>query len=537
MNQQKSLIPVCITAIITLAFFIYFSLPFKHAGFFPTMDDVQVVRIDQMLTELKSGQFPVRYIDNFGNRGGYMLFNYYSPLPYYIGAGYQLIVHRPVKATKLIFLTGITIGALGIFFLLKKYTGTIPALLGVCLFLSSAYVGYDVYVRGALAELWGLAFFPWVFWSFFKVRDKPIFLHCVLAAIFLALAILSHIAITFVFTFFLLCMVFIPPYKKESIVGIGLSLGLGLLLSAFFWLPLVLEKQYIIYDQSGYATNQYLAGFLSMFQLIGFDKINHDFPTFGLGLLIATLGSVVYLFTRKAFIYRKEFIYFLAIFVVSLLFTISVSKFIWDHIPQIRYLQSPWRFLSISIVCAIFICGLALSQIKKFWIQIIIVGLVLMYAIILQNSYLRPYTYNDIPEYKAEGVCSTTTWENEYLPKWVKQCIPKELANKTYPIFQTTSTISETSVKKNGREIDLQTIGKGRISVVKYYFPNWHLFIDGKKSTIYPSTKYGLITFDVPEGNHQVQLVILSTPAQKIGNGLSLIGLGLIGIILVLSLI
>lgn len=518
--------------ILTAIFFIYFSLPFFHHGFFPTMDDVQVVRIDQTLIELKSGQFPVRYIDSFGNRGGYMLFNYYSPLPYYIGSGYELLVKRPVKATKMVFLTALLIGSLGIFFLLRRYTNAMTSFLSVCLFLSSAYLGYDIYLRGALAEIWGMVFFPWILWSFLRVKDKPTIANCIIAGIFYALVILSHIAIAFFFSFFLFFMICIPPYKKKNIVNLGISVGIGLLLSAFFWLPILIEQNYIVYQHSEYATKQYLVGFLSFNQLIGF-RINPTqlHATLGLGLFLLTIASGIFLLFNKKNPHKPIFIYFFIIFFCSLFFVLPITKFIWDKAQPLRYLQSPWRFLAISTIYAIFICGIALSFIKKWWIQTLIVSVVVIYTLIFQTGYMRPYAYNDIPEYKAEGVCGTTTWKDEYLPKWVSRCLPKEVSGSpSYSIFShTASKITDVSVEKNGRLITFETSGKeGVVTIAKYYFPNWHLFIDEKKTLIYPSTQYGLITFTVPRGSHQVRLVLGSTFVQTLGNVLSLSGLCLI---------
>lgn len=512
--------------ILVVGFFVYYSRPFFHPGFFPTMDDVQVVRIDETLKELKSGQFPVRYIDTFGNQGGYMLFNYYSPLPYYVGATYQLLVTRPVKATKIVFLTAMFFGSVGTFFLLKKYTNSITSLLGVCLLLASSYLGYDIYLRGALAEVWGMMFFPWVIWSFLRVREKPTGVRICLAGLFYALAILSHIAIVAVLSLSLIFMVFIPPRNKKTSLNLVLSATLGLLLSAFFWLPLILERKLVVYQQSAYANEQYLMGFLSWTQLTGFsfDHTNLQ-ATFGWGFFLLTLIGSLFLFVRLKDKKRPLFIYLFVVWLASLVFILPLAKPLWDLLPVLRYLQSPWRFLTVSTIFAVFICALALSQIKKWWLQTVIVGAVVAYAIIFQKGYLQPYAYNNIPEYKAEGVCGTTTWQDEYLPKWVKECIPREVSqSSSYPIFQATNVQAKNvSLQKNGRLITFNTRGKqGEIVVGKYYFPAWYLTIDGEKVAIHPSTKHGLITFNVPPGKHQIRLALGNTSVQALGNYLSL---------------
>jgi len=302
-------------------------------------------------------------------------------------------------------------------------------------------------------------------------------------------------------------------------------------LSTFFWLPLFIEEHYIAYNQSGYATTQYLVGFLSLPQLLGIAQISKDVsPTLGLGLFIGTLASLLFIFTRKKTRLKPLALYLTIVLLSSLFLVLPLSKFLWDGVPQLRYLQSPWRFIAISTVSAIFLCGLGLSMIKKWWLQMTVVCALTLYTVVFQSAYFHPYTYNDIPEYKAEGPCSTTTWEDEYLPRWVKKCLPKEIKSDVYPILDhASSKIKNIIVKNNGRTIEFNTEGKkGTITIAKYYFPSWYGSIDNKSSALYSSSLYGLITLQIPEGNHHVVIALKSTPVQKLGNILSALGIILI---------
>src|SRR5688500_13995787 len=120
----KLLFPLFISS---LALF-FVTQPIFHDGLFQTMDDIQVVRIEQMYKELKSGQFPVRITSELGNGAGYMLFNYYSPLVYYIGAIFHALGFTLVISTKLVFLLGFLIAWLGIYLLLRLKFDTVTAI-------------------------------------------------------------------------------------------------------------------------------------------------------------------------------------------------------------------------------------------------------------------------------------------------------------------------------------------------------------------------------------------------------------------------
>jgi uncharacterized membrane protein len=54
-------------------------------GFYPMHDDTQVSRVVVMGRALIHGQFPVRWVSDLGYGYGYPLFNFYGPLPYYVG--------------------------------------------------------------------------------------------------------------------------------------------------------------------------------------------------------------------------------------------------------------------------------------------------------------------------------------------------------------------------------------------------------------------------------------------------------------------
>ena len=74
--------------------------PFFHSGFFPIHDDTQVQRVFEMKTALKDGMFPVRWVPDLGYGYGYPIFNFYAPLPYYIGGFINLLGGKTANLKK-----------------------------------------------------------------------------------------------------------------------------------------------------------------------------------------------------------------------------------------------------------------------------------------------------------------------------------------------------------------------------------------------------------------------------------------------------
>ena len=59
--------------------------PLFVPGYFSHHDNLQVIRIFEMRKCFADLQIPCRWVPDMGYGNGYPLFNFYGPLPYYIG--------------------------------------------------------------------------------------------------------------------------------------------------------------------------------------------------------------------------------------------------------------------------------------------------------------------------------------------------------------------------------------------------------------------------------------------------------------------
>ncbi|MBI5452179.1 hypothetical protein HY945_01840, partial [Candidatus Gottesmanbacteria bacterium] len=148
--------------------------PLFSPGFFPMHDDTQPARIDQMAKSLISGQFPVRIVGELGYGFGYPLFNFYAPLPYYIGAFFNITGFDALAAAKIMFMIGIVLAGLSMFFLVKEIAGSQAALTSSILYMYAPYHAVDIYVRGAAGEFYALGFLPLILLGIIKIT-KPFY--------------------------------------------------------------------------------------------------------------------------------------------------------------------------------------------------------------------------------------------------------------------------------------------------------------------------------------------------------------------------
>ena len=65
------------------------------------------------------------------------------------------------------------------------------------------------------------------------------------------------------------------------------------------------------------------------------------------------------------------------------------------------------------------------------------------------------------------------------------------------------------------------------LALHRFYFPGWQARIDGQTAHVYPSGELGLVTVDVPAGDHAIELRFGDTPLRRLANGLSLLSMGI----------
>ena len=133
-----------------------------HPTFFRVHDFVHAARIVEMLRGLNDGQFPVRWSANFGFGYGMPLYEFYAPLPYFVGAGLMWLGMDVVTAIKILYIITAVGAWWGMYKLGSSLFGRASGILAAVAFTLAPYRALNLYVRGALSESWAIMFFPWI---------------------------------------------------------------------------------------------------------------------------------------------------------------------------------------------------------------------------------------------------------------------------------------------------------------------------------------------------------------------------------------
>jgi uncharacterized membrane protein len=556
MKSKKPII--LLVCLFLISIFTFYRL--CRPGYFSMMDDMHVFRLDQFDKCLKDGQIPCRFIKDGGLGYGYPLFNYYSPLAYSIAEGFHLTGFSLITSLKITFALCHIIGIFGMYFFASLFWGELGGFISAVVFLLAPYQAIDSWVRGDLAELLAINLIPWIFYFLTKFINnlKLNIKNWILLSISLTALLLTHnlisLAIAPVLVIYSLFLLFKnKDLKLKSILNLIVPVLFSLGLSSFFIFPAIFEKNLVTVDTMTQGYFYYIIHFATLNQLFisrfwGYSASVWgpiDGMSFSIGLIqwILPLISIIFLLLRKNSSFFKKgssnlskqisfILLFFFIFLFSVFLTHNKSTFIWKLIPVMAFYQFPWRFLSIAIFAAAFTAGSIILLINKKKLQIIAVILISITTILLNFSYFKEdIWYPNLTDNQKLSTNEITAQSGaglkDYWPKY-GQNFPTSFA----PSYPSTSTgVIVSHYIRNSNTVSLTAFvnsSNAKISLPLVYFPNWQLYIDGKKSNLEINQDLGLIEFNVASGQHSIILKLKNTPIRNIANTISLISLGLI---------
>lgn len=519
-----------------------------RTGFFPMHDDLQAFRVYEMDKCWQDFQIPCRWVPDAGYQYGYPQFNYYPPLPYYLGEVFHKIGFEYIDSVKILFAVGLVLSALAMFLLVSDLLGNFPGFVSAILYTYVPYKAVDVYVRGAMSEFWALVFYPLVFWAVYKLIKTSKMKYISFLALSLASLLTTHLLMSMIFAIpaAVWTLYWLIKEKKLKVVPkviTGVTLGFGV--SAFFILPVIIERQYAHTETLTMGYFGYLQHFVNIFKLFISREWGYGSSGFPDEKLNLSTGLVQWIFAlitvgiSSAYIYLKKkkeerFTYLVLVLAGLELFTLFMihvkSSFIWNAFPILAWLQFPWRFLTVSVFLLSVIAGIGIYLMPKFkvWIGIV----VMLTAFAINVSYFVPKSWVDITD--AEKF-SGKSWQKQltisifdYLPIYAK--LPPITQAPEFPeILDGAATFSDYKKGSDFQTGNVEIFADATIRLPLFDFPGMVVRVDGQKISHYNNDCrgedfcLGLITFKIPVGKHKIEVELTDTPVRRAGNYLSIV--------------
>lgn len=414
-----------LVVIILLAFVIGFSSwSLTHPQFFRAHDYIHAARVIEMYRALEDGQFLVRWSENFGYGYGMPLFEFYAPLPYYVGAALHWLRLEVLTVVKLLFLFSAIFTTWGAYKLGRRFFGRSGAVLTAAAITLAPYRAVNLFVRGALSEAWGIMAMPWVLLGILQVvkQEKNGWKTLTISLVVL---MLSHNIMTMLFVpLCLLFAVLFLGYRKwivhknknselRTLLRVSGCLLLATGLSSFYLFPALLEKDLTKVGSifSGYFHYSHHFLYIRQFFTLNWGYEGSAWgPDDGISFFLGWgqlvgLGATGLLLLNRAFrgkkwhkIFNDNKMVLSALFGVllglSLFMSILKSKSIWDTLPGLSYAQFPWRFLGVGIIFLGLLVGMSASLIKQKGLRHLWT-LLLLVALMFNASFFKPKEFLD----------------------------------------------------------------------------------------------------------------------------------------------
>ena len=227
-------------------------------------------------------------------------------------------------------------------------------------------------------------------------------------------------------------------------------------------------------------------------------------------------------------------------FFAGVYMSISASEPVWDAFDALRYMQFPWRYVGLVSVASAALAGawLAVLRERPAWLQagvaVALVGLFVGSGLTFFEPYHR-CTVDDarpVPcagsdeEYFGDGPYAASEQGSirDYLPVAVEQ-LPVPAGLSVF-VVSDTQPVSNVDHQSDRLSFDLDANADVTAQVSIFEFPGWTVQIDGEAVAHSAVEPFGIITFDVPEGAHHVEVMLSSSTTQRIANWVSLVSWG-----------
>ena len=419
--------------------------------------------------------FPV-IMSNFCNGFGYSWNLFYSIATAYVPLLFKLFGASYVGCIKL-FIYAITILSGFTMYEFTKRVTKKPntALLAAIFYILLPYRLTDMYMRIAIAELASFIFLPMVFHGIYAIFEdsqkdeqekKPMSLILIVGTVGL---FLTHTVITLYTAIFAFLYLILQCRRinRKVILRLGISLLIVLLLTAFFWVPLLEHKmatEYEVFQEGRMSRVDVLAYYKLSFSQLLFTQNGGRIFEIGLLLIIGSIFAVRAIYKEKLNqTEQNHTIFFLILGIVCTFLTLRIFPF--EKLPDLLcMIQFTFRFLEFIGFFLSFTAAIGFTYLfRKFAITDVLIYGIIAFLLLVPLNRLMDYVEHGwtedmlwpaFPVTEQTGRVHAGCASFEYLPT-------KAFENRTYLVEREDRTyclkgLAKIEEEKNGTNLKME---------------------------------------------------------------------------------
>lgn len=477
-------------------------------------------------------------------------FIFYPPASWIAGAALGSVLPWRMVPGALIWLALVFAG-MSMWFLSREWLPPPQAAVAAVLYAVNPYNLVIVYYRSDFAELLAGALFPLLIWGVLRVvtgqwrRVSPLVV--IFAAVWLTNAPAAVIA-TYSLSLVILVGCVMRKNLRPLLLGASVMAG-GFALAAFYILPAAWERRWVQIVQA-------VAGEVNPSRNFLFTRINDpDFVLFNGKVswiaagVIAITGIASIFAARKRKYFRELWWILISLAVASVFLMLRPSLWLWNTLPELRFVQFPWRWLEpLAAVFAFFLTVAIFSTRSRrlSWtltaITFVIIGVTA--SAIVRNAY---WDDEDVPSIAA-AISSHRGYEgtDEYAPTGlIRLDLPGNSDETTRPAGISPVPAprleqlgpSYTPVPASGIRINVDSWSAERKNLTEESaapvtlalrlidYPSWEVQVDAKRARVAALPATHQIIVPLTAGNHRVDVRLRRTWDRSAGNAISALAL------------
>ena len=494
----------------------------------------------------KEGIFFPRWTE-WANYGfGEPRFVFYPPLSWMLGAALGFVF--PWNAVPGVFIViAQTVAGLCSFALARRFLPGRAALFGAACYAANPYALLIVYMRSDFAELLACTLMPLVVLTALQLcglaknrrRYAPramAFFAVVFAAVWLSNApagVMASYSVAIIFAWLAVWEKSLRPLWRGA--G-GLALGFGL--TSFYLLPAAYEQRWVNIAQALSPGLQPSDNFL--YTMINDPEHNvFNWIASSVAILLMVMTGIAGIAAHRGIAgeresgeARKLWRVLLLLSAAATILMIRPSSVFWEHLPKLRFVQFPWRWMAILAVPYAYFVAAAVASRRMRWIWIVLVlvaaGGTATFLVqrawwdsedipVLQEAIAKDQGFEGTDEYDPAG-------DDHYnLPEKAPrvQVLPTEESAGSPPK-------AEIHIERwTAEERNLQVTSNEpvRVALRLLDYPAWRVEVNGKAVTPQHAETNGEMILSLSAGRERIAVRLVRTPDRKLGVAISMIAM------------
>gem|GEM_PF-1301318 len=579
MRQTRREIDWALVVIVLLCAIVVWPLIVRSGLPYTQGMQIQVNRTIEMAESIQSGTLYPRWAADFNYGYGSPLWNYLAPLPHYLtGLHYLLSQANPEISVKTAMIFSCALLGVSLFSFARRQWGNLAGVIAATVYLFSPQIlSVLPYLQGDLPGLLALGFFFLSLELFSRLLQGGKEWNVIGAAAAVAALVLSSTPLNLVLVLILAGWLlwnytFIASSRSYS-RRISRALMLGIGLSAFYWLPALLESGDVKWQSMTHYPMQNWHRLTPEEMLVFPERLDlaaiNPEQSLAIGpaiwLLALITGSILFIvgWRRTPLIpgvqsrgeaYQQKLItlirdmsnstkqsaYFGLVGILLFVFVTPLFGPVWDVFPEWPPLY-PSDLVPVMAACGALVVaqlGALLQKMESVWKANLLacVAFAGIAGTALPTLYPAEWPWSAWQrtpsvltllddEVRGYSVASQTTgW---LLPETVQkppspsptlhnsyrtEVIDKVARDKIPPAVQVDTIIHKPNIDR----LAVQTPNETEIVLLTFYFPGWQAQVDGQRVPVRASADDGLLSFRVPSGQHEVVVRFGSTVKRTI---------------------